>query len=71
MKIISLVNQKGGVAKTTTAMALADGFARRGKKVLLVDFDLRGILRRRTGLKMKIPTTPKHCGCSASIRESK
>lgn len=39
MKIISLVNQKGGVAKTTTAMALADGFARRGKKVLLVDFD--------------------------------
>ncbi len=39
MKVISLVNQKGGVAKTTTSIALADGFARRGKKVLIIDFD--------------------------------
>ena len=32
MNVISLVNQKGGVAKTTTAAALADYFARNGKK---------------------------------------
>ena len=39
MKVISLVNQKGGVAKTTTSIALADGLARRGKRVLIIDFD--------------------------------
>lgn len=44
MKTISLVNQKGGVAKTTTAMALADYFARAGQKTLLVDFDPQGSL---------------------------
>lgn len=50
MKVISLVNQKGGVAKTTTAMALADGFARRGKRVLLLDFDPQGHLTTSYGL---------------------
>lgn len=50
MKVISLVNQKGGVAKTTTAMALADGFTRRGKKVLLIDFDPQGHLTTSYGL---------------------
>jgi len=44
MKTLSLVNQKGGVAKTTTAMALADYFARAGQKTLLVDFDPQGSL---------------------------
>lgn len=38
-KIISVVLRKGGTGKTTTLMALADGLALRGKKVLVIDLD--------------------------------
>lgn len=39
MKIITLANQKGGVAKTTTSSALASGLVSRGHKVLAIDLD--------------------------------
>lgn len=39
MRTIALSNQKGGVAKTTTAAALASGLSNRGFKVLAVDLD--------------------------------
>ncbi|MDR0328953.1 MAG: AAA family ATPase, partial [Planctomycetaceae bacterium] len=39
VRVFCIANQKGGVGKTTTAVSLADGFAKSSARTLLIDFD--------------------------------
>lgn len=51
MEAIAVINQKGGVAKTTTAHAIAAGLKQEGYKVLMVDLDGQQSLTTVTGAK--------------------
>lgn len=50
MRIIAVVNQKGGVGKTSIVMNMGAGLALKGKKVLLIDFDPQSNLTEGFGI---------------------
>ena len=68
MKIFSLANQKGGVAKTTSAINIGGGLALRGFRVLLIDLDPQGNLTTGLGL-LKSPEEQE--ATMAAIAEAK
>ncbi len=60
MYVVSVVNQKGGVAKTTTTANLGASLARRGLRTLIVDFDAQANLTLGLGAKREDSTRGLH-----------
>jgi chromosome partitioning protein len=72
---IAILNQKGGVGKTTTAVTLASGLARMGNRVLLIDLDTQGNVADSLGLPpsddlRRLLSPDLHCQLNQAVTSS-
>lgn len=69
-EIYAVINQKGGVGKSTTSLALACGLSAGGKRVLAVDLDAQGNLSYTLGAGEDLPSAMEVLAGSVSLPEA-